>query len=195
MTDPGSAATAPGPPAGRAAGHCFCGGIRFEIELPTNWVAHCHCLDCQQAHGSAFVTWVSVDPARTEIRAQPRLLRWYAPNPLAKLGFCARCGSSLFFRSKHWPGELHIALANFRQPIDRQPEIHGYYDQHVSWFELVDDLPKRAAPKGLSALADGGGGRQADGPACRDEAGPQGHQDEQPGDRGIGRGVAAADAE
>ncbi|MGE5337814.1 MAG: GFA family protein, partial [Gemmatimonadota bacterium] len=46
-----------------AVGSCLCGAVGFEFELPPKWVAHCHCTQCQRAHGAAFVTWVGVDEA------------------------------------------------------------------------------------------------------------------------------------
>jgi len=116
------------------------------MDFPSKWVAHCHCKNCQRTHGAAFVTWVSAEELRVAILDSDELLRWYASSSEADRGFCSHCGSSLFFRSVKWPGELHIARANFVDPIDRQPQVHGYYDTHVEWFTVVDDLPKKGDP-------------------------------------------------
>ena len=116
------------------------------MEFPTNWVAHCHCTQCQRAHGAAFVTWVSAAESQVAIHDQDGLLNWYSSSQAAQRGFCSRCGSSLFFRSSKWPGELHIARANFTDPIDREPQVHGYYDTHAEWFTVSDNLPKKSAP-------------------------------------------------
>ena len=133
-------------PTARASGRCLCGAVSFSIELPTKWVAHCHCENCQRAHGAAFVTWVSVEEAHVTTNAPAGVLRWFASTAEAQRGFCSRCGSSLFFRSVQWPGELHIARANFLDPIDREPAMHGFFDAHVTWFQVNDDLPKKSAP-------------------------------------------------
>lgn len=50
------------------------------------------------------------------------------------------------FRSGDWPGELHIARALFADPIDREPRMHGYYDTHVPWVSVVDELPRKPDP-------------------------------------------------
>ena len=129
-----------------ASGTCLCEAIRFRAELPSKWVAHCHCSLCRRAHGAAFVTWVGMEEGKCHIEDGQRSLRWYRSSPEAERGFCSRCGSTLFFRSSRWPGELHVVLANFAGPIDRGPQAHVFFDDHVPWFEVVDDLPKKGAP-------------------------------------------------
>lgn len=129
-----------------ASGKCLCGSVGFRMSFPSKWIAHCHCTMCQRAHGAAFVTWVSVNHAQVVIDDYETQLRWYASSPEAERGFCACCGSSLFFRSSKWPGELHITRANFAEPLDREPQVHGFYDSHVSWFAVNDPLPKKSAP-------------------------------------------------
>lgn len=59
----------------------------------------------------------------------------------------ARRGSSMFFYSSKWPGEFHIACANFSEAIDRKSQVHGYYDTHVFWFGVNDNLPKKEGPQ------------------------------------------------
>ncbi len=128
------------------SGSCLCKGVAFRVELPSTWVAHCHCTMCRRAHGAAFVTWVGMEEARCAVEDPEALVRWYASSPGAERGFCSRCGSTMFFRSKRWPGELHIVLSNFADPVDRAPQAHVFYDTHVGWFDISDDLPKKPPP-------------------------------------------------
>jgi len=129
-----------------AAGKCLCGAVAFSMEFPSKWVAHCHCTICQRAHGAAFVTWVGAVGSRVAIHDPDETLKWYSSSVHAERGFCSRCGSSLFFRSPKWPGELHIARANFADTLDRAPQAHAYFDTHVEWFAVADGLPTMAAP-------------------------------------------------
>jgi len=129
-----------------ARGACLCGGVSFSAGLPSKWVAHCHCTRCQRAHGAAFVTWVSVDEARVELRDPASLLRWHEAAEGGNRGFCSKCGSPMFFKAAAWPGELHIARALFTDPVDREPQVHAYYDTHVGWVTPADDLPRKPAP-------------------------------------------------
>lgn len=114
------------------------------MQFPSKWVAHCHCSQCQHSHGAAFVTWVGVNDYQLSIHDAQQSLKWFPSLPEAERGFCSNCGSSLFFRSPRWPGEIHVARANFCEPVDRNPQIHAYYDTHVSWVTINDDLPKKA---------------------------------------------------
>lgn len=128
-----------------AHGRCLCGDIRFTVDLPSLWVAHCHCTMCRRQSGAAFVTWVGMDENRSRIDDPRQQLRWYTSSPGAERGFCQRCGSSLLFRSSRWPGELHITLANFDAPVDRAPQAHVFWDTHVDWVQLGDGLPRKLA--------------------------------------------------
>ena len=127
-------------------GSCLCGAVSFTAHLPSIWVAHCHCTRCQRANGSAFVTWVGVDSATAAIHDPNGVLRWYVSDEGGSRGFCSQCGSPMFFKSQSWPGELHIARALFLGPVDREPQMHGYYDTHVSWVTLGDKLPTKPDP-------------------------------------------------
>jgi hypothetical protein len=128
-----------------ASGSCQCGALRFEVTLPSKWVAHCHCTMCRRAHGAAFVTWVGMEAARARIEDSQQTLRWYASSPDAERGFCAHCGSMLFFRGERWAGELHIVRAAFDGDVDRAPQVHVFYDSHVDWAAIDpnDGLPRK----------------------------------------------------
>ena len=133
-------------------GGCLCGAIRFEVTPPTKWCAHCHCSLCRRAHGAAFVTWFGVDRSQFELVAGGELLSWYRSTPEARRGFCSRCGSTMFFASERWADEIHIALANMKGAIDRAPKAHVFFDSHVKWAELGDDLPRCGGPTGTEPL-------------------------------------------
>jgi len=37
---------------------------------------------------------------------------------------------------------LHIARANFIEDIDRESQVHTYYETHAGWYTVTDNLPK-----------------------------------------------------
>ncbi len=129
-----------------AAGQCLCGALGFSLEWPSLWVAHCHCTMCQRAHGAAYVTWIGMAEDRVRIDDAQSQLRWYASSPGAERGFCARCGSSLFFRSARWAGELHIARANLDGDTDRPPSMHVSWEMHAGWssVDIHDGLTRKS---------------------------------------------------
>jgi hypothetical protein len=127
----------------KVGGACLCGGVKFEVQLPSLWCAHCHCTQCQRFHGAPLVTWAGFSDECFSVVSGEQNLRWYASSAPAQRGFCGECGSSLFFRSSQWPGEMHVALANLEGPLDREPQGHVFYDSHVDWLHLADDLPRK----------------------------------------------------
>ena len=126
-----------------ARGSCLCGAVRFVAALPTKWVAHCHCTYCRRAHGAPFVTWAGFRGDQFSIDPSGLAPTWYESSPGASRGFCPRCGSPMFFKSQRWPDEVHVARALFTDALDRDPTVHVYYDNHVPWLTVNDDLPKR----------------------------------------------------
>jgi len=134
------------------AGGCLCGAVRFEVTPPTKWCAHCHCSLCRRAHGAAFVTWFGVEKANFELVSGGGEISWYRSTPEARRGFCTNCGSTLFFEGERWSDEVHIALAAMDVAIDRSPQAHVFYDAHVDWVELGDDLRRVGGPSGTEPL-------------------------------------------
>ncbi len=132
-------------------GSCLCEGIAFEVTTPTKWCAHCHCSMCRRAHGAGVVTWFGIESGQLTLTRGADLLQWYQSSPSpprARRGFCRRCGSMLFFEGERWAGETHVARASVPGPIDRQPQVHVYYEGHVDWLTVDDGLKRIGAPGG-----------------------------------------------
>ena len=121
-------------------GSCLCGAIEFQAGLPSKWCAHCHCSMCRKAHGAGYVTWVGFKTDQVNFIQGEKELTWYESSPGAQRGFCRYCGSTLFFRSETWAGELHIVLACINEPIDRQPQANVFFDKHVNWMPIDTSL-------------------------------------------------------
>jgi len=126
-------------------GSCLCGEVGFVAALPSKWVAHCHCSRCRRAHGAPFVTWVGFAADAVTVEDERSNLRWHIAEEGGMRGFCGHCGSPMFFKSARWPGELHIARALFLEPIDRAPQAHVFYETHVEWVAVGDELPKKSS--------------------------------------------------
>ncbi len=116
--------------------------------LPTKWVAHCHCTYCRRAHGAPFVTWAGFAVDRVAVDDDGAALHWYASSKGALRGSCGRCGSPMFFKSERWPGEFHVARALFDDALDRDPTEHAFFETHVPWLTIGDDLPKKYSGTG-----------------------------------------------
>ncbi|MGB1014589.1 MAG: GFA family protein [Nannocystaceae bacterium] len=123
-------------------GRCLCGDVRFQATPPTLFFAHCHCRWCQSAHGAAFVSWVGLAEKRFEIVAGNQQVRWYKSTPQSSRGFCSHCGTTLLFTSELCPGEVHVTRTSLEGELDRSPQLHCFFDQHVDWVTIADELPR-----------------------------------------------------
>ncbi len=121
-------------------GSCLCGQVQFLAHLPSKWCAHCHCSMCRKAHGAGYVTWVGFEQGQVTFTLGADQLSWFESSAGAQRGFCSQCGSSMFFRSQRWSGELHIALGCFEGAIDRQPQANVFFDRHVEWMPIDNKL-------------------------------------------------------
>ncbi|MBI3927629.1 MAG: GFA family protein [Armatimonadetes bacterium] len=126
-------------------GSCFCGDVRFELEPPTEFCSHCHCESCRKSHGAAFVTWTSVPENRFRVLQGAQGLRRFERTPGIVWEFCGRCGSSMFYRSDEARGRVYITVASLSGPMDRMPDSHASYEEHVDWIEGLEQLPRYRA--------------------------------------------------
>lgn len=136
----------------RVEGSCLCGDVRFSVRLPSLFCAHCHCTMCRRAHGAGYVTWFGVPPAELRFEAGESSLRRYASSEHGTRSFCGRCGSTLFCESTLHPDRIDIVLANMREPIDRKPQLHCWFDDRADWVEVDDGLPRLGGATGLEPI-------------------------------------------
>lgn len=133
-------------------GSCYCRTVRFQVEPPSRFVAHCHCDNCRRAHGAGFVTWAGFPQARLRIEAGESELRSFLTETGATRSFCGRCGSPLFFESPRWAGEVHVAVASLEDPPDKAPSVHVYADRAPEWCPIQDALPRFGGEGGNQPL-------------------------------------------
>jgi hypothetical protein len=123
-------------------GSCFCKAVRFEIHFPTDFVSHCHCESCRRSHGAALVTWTGVPLRQFKYLKGQNGLRRYKSSPGVTWIFCENCGTSLLYEHASSPDKIYITVANLEGPLDRFPEGHVSYEEHVPWLKIADGLPK-----------------------------------------------------
>ena len=77
-----------------ATGGCLCGAVRFSIRGPLREITICHCAMCRRASTSvgAYTACAPSDLSVTGMK-----LRWFRSSPIARRGFCSKCGSQLFW--------------------------------------------------------------------------------------------------
>jgi len=135
----------------KALGSCFCGAVSYAIDLPVKYCVHCHCPHCRTSHGSAFVTWVSVDREHFRLDGREHL-RWFRCSERSRRAFCGSCGTPVLFVSTKWPGEIHLTRACLEPSVKISPRAHIHFDKHVDWFPFDDALPRVGGDSGIEPL-------------------------------------------
>ena len=87
-------------------GSCLCGAVAFEVEGPVREVIVCHCTQCRKWSGHVWAA--SAVPEAAFRLLEDATLRWYRSSDVAKRGFCAACGASLFW-VPFGQGTMHFA--------------------------------------------------------------------------------------
>ena len=82
-------------------GSCLCGAVRFTVSGPLRGVIYCHCTQCRKQTGHFFAA-TNVLTEHLAVTGEDQVT-WYAASPDARRGFCATCGSTLFWKAHNYP--------------------------------------------------------------------------------------------
>lgn len=133
-------------------GGCYCGRIEYQAQLPVKWCAHCHCTQCRHIQGAAFVTWFGVDKTNFAFVKGEKDVAWFDSSDKAQRGHCIHCGTPLFFLGENWQDEIHITRESTQDDILQKPQLHVFYDRHVDYLKLHDELDKYGGPDGFTPI-------------------------------------------
>lgn len=120
-------------------GGCLCGGIRYETAGAPFHESVCHCSMCRRASGAPAVAWFSVK--RGALRIVAGSPAWYRSSAKAERGFCAGCGSPLFYRSSLLQDEIDITTASLDDPALVPPQDQIYTATKIPWVAAMESLP------------------------------------------------------
>ena len=129
-----------------AEGGCGCGAVRYTLLCPPTDVADCHCRMCQRYVGAASVTWATF-PAEA-LEGVRGVVTWVASSASARRGFCAACGTSLFFAGNAGSSPVDVTVVSLDHPERCPPTAQIWVASRQHWVALLPGLP---------AHRDGGG--------------------------------------
>ena len=126
---------------GMLTGNCLCGAVSFLVqgELEHQPEA-CHCTMCRKQSGT-FLTAVNVRKSRLELKGEKHV-KWYASSDNVSRGFCADCGSTLFWRPNmdgyEW---IAISMGLFDSPTGARLSKHTFVSEKGDYYDISDDVP------------------------------------------------------
>ena len=117
-------------------GGCLCGAITYSVSGPLRPVIACHCTQCRKTSGHHVA---ATSAARGDISINGTVT-WYASSETAKRGFCAVCGSNLF-----WDGDGQN-LSIFAGTLDGDADIklagHIFCADKGGYYDISDGVPQ-----------------------------------------------------
>lgn len=124
-------------------GSCLCGGVTFEVAGALPAPDGCHCSQCRRWSGHFFVS-ADVPRAALTIHGADQI-SWFRSSEKARRGFCATCGSSLFWdpldQAKHdWIG---VAMGAFELPTGTRIRVHIHVAGKGDYYDLGDGVPQK----------------------------------------------------
>lgn len=121
-------------------GGCLCGAIRYRITGPALDTNFCHCRMCQKFTGSptSAGSVYAIDTVQIT-RGTPT---YYKSSPFAERGFCAACGSSLFYRplspavTPDWENWILVYIGTLDNPVPNAPTWHLGVESQMPWMTI-----------------------------------------------------------
>ena len=124
-------------------GGCLCGAVRFTAEPDDGGIVACHCGMCRRCSGHV---WAETGVTALEIE-DSRALRWYRSSAIGERGFCAECGSSLFWRGvkdgQAVEDDIEVSAGALDAPTGLRLSCHARVDFKGDYYAIADGVPQR----------------------------------------------------
>lgn len=128
----------------RISGQCLCGAVAFDVQSVSAAIDACHCEQCRRWSGHY---WASVN-ARLEtlvFRSGEEKIRWFESSPIVRRGFCADCGTALFWhphRHETHADMIAIGAGALAAPTGVKLTKHIFVGEKGDYYDIADGLPQ-----------------------------------------------------
>jgi hypothetical protein len=125
------------------AGRCACGAVTFTADCSNVLLAaHCHCLDCQKATGSAFATVVGLEAPALSVTGEAELRSWTVTGMSGRVTrqFCTTCGTPMFSESTGGPGIRFVKAGAFDDATWIEPAIECWTTREQPWARIPGSI-------------------------------------------------------
>ena len=120
-------------------GACLCGQVRFQATGEVKRVSACYCSQCRKQNGGGAFHAAEMQ-GELSVEHEGALV-WFDSSTKAKRGFCSRCGSSLFWRSRDDPTFFDISLGTLDDVSGLKLTAHIFVDGCPSYLTIPSAAP------------------------------------------------------
>jgi hypothetical protein len=129
-------------------GSCLCGAVHFEIADSFHDVEVCHCVQCRKWTGRLFCLdktsqstnpFANMEVPRDSLKIQgEQHITWFHSSAKVRRGFCAHCGSTMFFDpldvSKHqW---IAVAMGALDSDTGGKIKLHIFTAEKGDYYDI-----------------------------------------------------------
>lgn len=125
----------------RLSGKCMCGAVVFEGLADKPDVSACHCGQCRAWSGHYWAS-VNVPFDTMKIKAGEAHVSWFRSSDYARRGFCAKCGSALFWHADKLDDHkrrIAIAAGAVASPTGLKLERHIFVADKGDYYDIADN--------------------------------------------------------
>lgn len=123
-------------------GGCQCGAVRYRSSALMDNAHICHCRMCQKAVGNFFAALVGAPNGELVwTRGAPAT---FASSDLAERGFCAQCGTPLFYRSIGGT-RTGLTIGSLDDPSVAPPHVQVGMEGRYPFMDGLCSLPDSGA--------------------------------------------------
>jgi len=122
-------------------GGCHCGAVRYVCSEEPTTVVNCHCGDCQQIAGSAFITGVLVPEGSVTVNGELQSYKVKADsgNDIIR-NFCPICGTRIMVELDG--GVVGVSYTTLDDSSWLEPAIEFYTSKAQPWINLCSNTEK-----------------------------------------------------
>lgn len=124
-------------------GGCFCGKLRYRLTSPPMFVHCCHCRDCQNQAGTAFVLNAIIEADRIVMLAgQPVPVSVPTDSGMPHIiSRCPACQSAVWSEYGGLPALRFVRVGTLDEPARFPPDVHIYTRSKLPWVVLPPATP------------------------------------------------------
>lgn len=122
------------------SGSCLCGAVTFDVEGELPAPDACHCTACRK-HSGHVLAGTDVKRSALTVRGEEHVT-WYRSSEKVRRGFCAICGSSLFFDPLTGADWIGVSMGAFDGPTGTRLRVHIFVSEKGDYYDIADGVPQ-----------------------------------------------------
>ena len=123
----------------KRTGACMCGQVTYEVTLSGDRFAACYCKMCQRWASGAFM---GVHTESFKLTSAPETLTKFKSSDWANRGFCAKCGSNIYYHAPQFGGPS-VALGSLDDTDGLEVRVQFFIDKKPEGFTLANETAKK----------------------------------------------------